>query len=91
VRPPVRIDKGAGITSFLEGADIDTALYAGDDATDLDAFRALAKMTQENRLTAAIRVGVSSDEGPSEITDEADVVVDGTDGMRELLAVLAAD
>jgi hypothetical protein len=36
-------------------------------------------------------VGVSSDEGPSEITDEADVVVDGTDGVRELLTVLAGD
>ena len=91
VRPPVRIDKGAGITSFLEDADIDTALYVGDDATDIDAFRALTRMTEEKRLSASIRVGVSSDEGPSEITEEADVVVDGTAGVHELLTVLAAE
>src|SRR5947209_8778176 len=40
VRPPVRIDKGAGIRSFLTDTDVDVALYVGDDATDLDAFRA---------------------------------------------------
>ena len=41
VRPPVRIDKGAGIVAFLEGADVDAAIYVGDDITDLDAFRGL--------------------------------------------------
>jgi trehalose 6-phosphate phosphatase len=91
VRPPVRIDKGAGIASFLEGADVDVAAYVGDDATDMDAFHALTQLVDEGRLSRALRVGVSSDDGPPEITSEADLVVDGTDGVRELLAVLAAD
>src|SRR5205085_4162688 len=47
VRPPVRIDKGAGITSFLDGTDLDVALYVGDDRTDLDAFRALGDLASE--------------------------------------------
>jgi hypothetical protein len=34
---------------------------------------------------------VTSDEGPEEITREADIVVDGTDGVRELLELLVAD
>jgi trehalose 6-phosphate phosphatase len=91
VRPPVRIDKGAGVTSLLEDADVDVAIYVGDDATDLDAFRALAQMVEDGRLERAIRVGVHSEEGPSEITEQADLVVDGTDGVRELLTILAAD
>jgi trehalose 6-phosphate phosphatase len=91
VRPPVRIDKGAGIESFLADTDVDLALYVGDDVTDLDAFHALVKLTDAGRLTRAIRVGVRSDEGPSEITEEADLVVDGTAGVIELLAGLAAD
>jgi hypothetical protein len=33
-------------------------------------------------------VGVRSDEGPREIVEQADLVVDGIDGMRELLAEL---
>jgi hypothetical protein len=34
---------------------------------------------------------VRSDEGPSAIVEEADLVVDGPGGVTELLAVLAAD
>ena len=91
VRPPVRIDKGAGIISFLNGTDVDVAMYVGDDATDLDAFHALVQLADEGRISRAIRVGVRSDEGPSAIVDEADLVVDGTEGVTELLAALAAD
>jgi len=91
IRPPVRMDKGAGITTFLEGEDVEAAMYAGDDATDLDAFRALAELQQQGTIKHAIRVGVRSDEGPSGISEQADVVVDGTEGMRDLLALLASD
>jgi trehalose 6-phosphate phosphatase len=91
VRPPVQIDKGAGITNFLAGADVDTALYVGDDATDLDAFRALAELASEGQIQRAIRVGVRSDDGPSEIASEADIVVEGTAGVGSLLSMLIGD
>ncbi len=91
VRPPVRIDKGAGIASFLEGAQLDAALYAGDDTTDVDAFRTLGQLSEQGSLAYAIRVGVRSEEGPSAIVDQADLVVEGTNGMRELLSALVAD
>jgi trehalose 6-phosphate phosphatase len=91
VRPPVKIDKGAGIEKLLADADLDAAMYAGDDATDLDAFRTLQQMVEDGRLKHAVRVGVRSDEGPSEIASQADIVVDGSDGVQRLLSVLAAD
>jgi trehalose 6-phosphate phosphatase len=91
VRPPVTIDKGAGIRSFLEGTDIAVALYAGDDITDLDAFRTLEELVDEGRLSHALRVGVSSADGPEAVTGQADVIVEGTDGVKELLAALVAD
>lgn len=90
VRPPVRIDKGAGIRSFLDGADMEAALYVGDDATDLDAFRTLSELVEEGQLSRAVRVGVRSEEGPPEI-DQADVTVEGTAGVQELLAALVAE
>lgn len=92
VRPPVRIDKGAGITSFLTeaGAQIQSALYVGDDSTDLDAFRALAELVQAGKLARAVRVGVGSEEGPSAITGEADLVVGGPEGVQGLLSLLAS-
>ena len=93
VRPPVPFDKGAGIRRLLEqsGAGIQNAVYAGDDTTDLDAFRALAELREEGRLRHVVRVGVASEDGPAEILAEAEVVVDGTDGVRDLLALLSAD
>jgi trehalose 6-phosphate phosphatase len=88
VRPPVRIDKGAGIEALLSDADVDAAMYVGDDTTDLDAFRALTRLAEDGRISFALRVGVRSNESPSAIADEADIVVDGTEGVRQLLAML---
>jgi trehalose 6-phosphate phosphatase len=91
VRPPVRIDKGAGIVSFLEGTDVDVAMYVGDDNTDLDAFRSLTQLAEDGRLSRVVRVGVRSEEGPPDIVSEADIVVEGTAGVKDLLAALVAD
>jgi trehalose 6-phosphate phosphatase len=87
------MDKGEGIRALLADAseEIDAALYVGDDTTDLDAFRTLTELVAEGRLARAIRVGVSSEEGPSEIAAEADLVVDGPAGVQELLAALIAE
>ena len=91
VRPPVQFDKGMGVTALLESSDTQAALYAGDDRTDLDAFRAIARLAQDGLIAEAIRVGVASEEGPEEIFSEADVVVDGPDGVTELLRLLIDD
>jgi trehalose 6-phosphate phosphatase len=88
IRPPVRIDKGAGIVSLLRDRDLSAALYAGDDTTDLDAFRGLTELVETGRLGTAVRVGVRSDEGPSALAQEADVMVEGTDGVRDMLQAL---
>ncbi|HVS29046.1 MAG TPA: trehalose-phosphatase [Solirubrobacteraceae bacterium] len=91
VRPPVEIHKGVAVGRLLRELDVNTALYAGDDLTDLDAFRAIAELAEEGRLDFALRVGVRSDEGPPEITAEADIVVDGVPGVDELLDLLLTE
>ena len=88
IRPPVRIDKGAGIVSLLRETDLAAAVYVGDDVTDLDAFRGLTELQELGRLGYALRVGVSSDETPSALSDEADTLVDGPEGVRDLLRAL---
>jgi len=88
IRPPVRIDKGAGIVGLLRETDLAAAVYVGDDATDLDAFRGLSELQELGRLDYALRVGVRSDEGPAALQEEADAMVDGTDGVRALLTAL---
>jgi trehalose 6-phosphate phosphatase len=88
IRPPVRIDKGAGIVALLRDTDLAAALYVGDDVTDIDAFRGIAELVEMGRVGTAVRVGVRSDEGPSALQEEADAMVEGTDGVRGLLQAL---
>ena len=88
VRPPVALDKGLGIKRLLSGRAVAAAVYVGDDTTDLDAFRGLRALVDAGELAYALCVGVSSDETPQELVDEADVVVEGTAGVRELLGAL---
>jgi trehalose 6-phosphate phosphatase len=87
IRPPVEADKGTAVEAVLAGAEIENALYAGDDTTDLDAFRKLRELEDAGRLRA-LCVGVNSAEGPAAITAEADLVVEGPGGMTDLLAAL---
>jgi len=89
IRPVAGIDKGTAVHRLLvEHAPLDAAIFAGDDRTDLDAFRAMKRLAGGSRLGAAILVGVASAESPPEIEAEADVVVSGTDGVLKILKAL---
>jgi trehalose 6-phosphate phosphatase len=88
VRPPVALDKGIGIARLLRGSPAEVALYVGDDTTDLDAFRGLRELVQSEALQTALCVAVNSDEAPAELAREADLTLEGTHGVRELLEAL---
>ncbi len=79
IRPPLDTDKGTAVRLLLGDAGLERALYAGDDATDLDAFRGL------DGLELAVRVAVVSEEGPSDLGRAADLIVGGTEELLELL------
>src|SRR3954454_21040265 len=88
VRPAVEVDKGQGIRRLLRDAELDAALYVGDDTTDLDAFRGRRALVDEGRVGRALCVGVRSDETPPELEAEADLLVDGPTGVRSMLEAL---
>jgi trehalose 6-phosphate phosphatase len=90
VRPPVPFDKGLAVRELVTRSNTRAALFGGDDATDLDAFDALDALVAEGRLDAAVRVGVRSEEGPAQIVERADLVVDGVEGFVQVLEALAA-
>jgi trehalose 6-phosphate phosphatase len=71
VLPPLDVHKGTAVKQLLAERSLKRALYAGDDTTDLDGFRAL------DNLELAVRVAVSSDEGPHELREAAEIVVGG--------------
>jgi trehalose 6-phosphate phosphatase len=79
VLPPLESSKGTAVRWLLERHGLGRALFAGDDTTDLDAFRAL------DGLDLAVRVAVVSAEGPSALGEAADVVLGGTGALLQLL------
>jgi trehalose 6-phosphate phosphatase len=79
VRPPVQADKGTAVRALLEQRGLARALYAGDDTTDLDAFRGL------DGFPVGVRVAVASEEGPPALREAADVVVSSPEELLELL------
>ena len=79
VLPPLDVHKGTAVRQLLAERSLRRALYAGDDTTDLDGFRAL------DGLDVSVRIAVASEEGPAELREAADLTVAGP---QELLAVL---
>jgi trehalose 6-phosphate phosphatase len=70
VLPPLDVNKGTAVRQLLAERNLRRALYAGDDTTDLDAFEAVAE------LELGVRVAVASAEGPSELREGADLVLE---------------
>lgn len=85
LRPPLPFDKGSAIERLLTDRSFAAALYAGDDHTDVDAFRGLRALRDQGMIGRAICVAVRDAETPAAVAEAADAVVDGTEGLRVLL------
>jgi trehalose 6-phosphate phosphatase len=83
IRPDIDANKGTAVERLARETGVSRVLYAGDDATDIDAFERLG----EAGLNHVVRVAVISDEAPEGLVSEADLVVTGP---RELLMLLAS-
>ena len=82
VLPPVGSNKGTAVRNLLEGAELRRVLVAGDDTTDLDAFRAVEDLDQK------VRVAVLAPESPRLLADHAEIVLGSTGEFLTLLRKL---
>ena len=77
------------MASLLAGEGLNRAVYAGDDRTDLDAFRRLRELREAGELASAVCVGIVSPEAPVELAEESDLTVEGPAGWLAILEWLA--
>ena len=89
LRPAGGGGKDAAVAALLAADGVTAAVYAGDDRTDLDAFRRLRELRDSGELEAAVCVGVISAEAPPELAEESDLQVEGPSGWLALLEALA--
>ena len=84
--PADRPRKGGALERIAGEHALEAVLFAGDDVADLDAFSGLDRLA--GRGVLALRVAVHGDETPEPLLEAADVVVEGPDGLVELLRQL---
>ena len=89
LRPVGGGGKDGAVASLLAAEELDRAVYAGDDRTDLDAFRRLRELDEEGELATAVCIGIVSSEGPAELAEESDLTVAGPCGWLAILEWLA--
>jgi trehalose 6-phosphate phosphatase len=84
LRPP-GFDKRGALLSLCDPRP-SAVLFAGDDVGDLPAFDAVDELRAQG--VAGVTVCSASDEGPAQLRERADLVVDGPAGVVALLARL---
>lgn len=90
LRPPLGVDKGTAVRELVAKHGLRGAIYIGDGATDLAAFRALHELTQRGDLHG-LAIGVLSDEAPQSLWGECDLTVRGIGEVERLLGCLVEE
>jgi trehalose 6-phosphate phosphatase len=75
--------KEGAVERIVQESELDAVLYAGDDLADVRAFAALDRLAARGATT--VKIAVLGSETPTELTDAADLVVDGPAGLVGLL------
>lgn len=83
VRVPLKMDKGQALRRFVQQFGLLGVVFAGDDRTDLDAVLEVKRLRQEG--IAALAVVVQYADTLPEMLANADIVVQGVEGMARLL------
>ncbi|HEX6335418.1 MAG TPA: trehalose-phosphatase [Jiangellaceae bacterium] len=83
LRPP-GMDKGGALRRLVAESGVRAVVFAGDDLGDLPAVRALRELDVDGVVVCS-----DSAETPDELRQAADVVVDGPEGVIELLRSMA--
>jgi trehalose 6-phosphate phosphatase len=84
---PAGADKGIALKELCRHNGVSAVMFAGDDLGDLPAFRTVRRLRADGLPGLAVRSASAEVTG---LDGEADLVVDGPQGIAGLLAGLAA-
>lgn len=87
IRPKARVNKGTAIDTLIEQYGLQSAVYIGDDVTDVDGFRALRE--QRNSGVQTLAVGVVTADAHPDVLENADEVVGSVAELVEVLTIVS--
>jgi trehalose 6-phosphate phosphatase len=89
LRPPVDITKGTSIRELIQAHALASAIYLGDDRTDLDAFTALRELRSSGSFRG-FSVAVLHPEAPPDLAAAADFTLPSAEHVPHFLRWLLA-
>lgn len=87
VRPPIEMDKGLAMRKLAREHQLESALFLGDDMTDLHALT-MARQLREGGECAAWGVGVQSVDAPPALAATADFLAADVADVEEMLSFI---
>ncbi len=88
IRPDVPLDKGTAVERLVRERGITKVLYAGDDTTDIDAFRIIGTLRRDG-VIEGYRIAVVTPDTPEGLLSVSDLRAEGVQDIQELLGWLA--
>lgn len=87
IRPSTTVNKGFAVRQFVADRKLGSAVFLGDDVTDVDAFRALRDIREEGGVETC-GVGVLTLDTDQRVIDHSDFLLDGVDDVVSMLLEL---
>lgn len=84
LRPMEEVTKGTAVTRLVEEFDLNSAVFMGDDLTDVDGFLGLTALRTAG-VIESLSVGVIGPDSHARVAETADAFVTGVEGVADLL------
>jgi len=88
VRPPLAIDKGTVVRDLVTEHGLKGIVYLGDDLTDVDAFRVIRELREEEGIVG-LTIGIGGTEAPDGLADGSDILLPGPQAASQFLQALS--
>jgi trehalose 6-phosphate phosphatase len=88
LRPLAVVSKGTALEQIIRTRELRGAVFFGDDVTDVDGFRALHRMRDDDGLKS-VAVAIRSADVHPDVIAESDVVLDGVPDTVSVLNRIA--
>lgn len=88
LRPESQVTKGTALGELIEERGLRGVVFAGDDTTDVDAFRVITGL-RDGGIIDGLVIGVIGPETPEPVRLESDVQVSSVDDISRLFEAVA--